>query len=133
MAVPNWPRLHVHGPIPHERLAELAAGFDCLLVPFKHTPFVEAVDPVKLYEYVGFGRPIVCRRWREVERFEPFAHLYETSADLIAVLSAIDAGGGFLATAERRTEFVRKNSWDVRARQICDGLSRLTGCRRGEG
>jgi len=44
-----------HGPVEHGDLPEIMGAFDCLIMPFKVTPLIESVDPVKLYEYVNFG------------------------------------------------------------------------------
>lgn len=124
-AVPSHPRLIAPGPVSHERLPALAAASDVLLVPFRRTPLVDAVDPVKVYEYVAFGRDIVCRRWPESEKFAPFATLYDTPAELVEVLSALARGAPRrIAAAAARETFVRRNSWEARVEQVESALAR---------
>jgi hypothetical protein len=130
--VPSHPRLAVRGPVPHERLAGLAAEADVLLVPFQRTELVESVDPVKLYEYVAFGREIVSLRWAESEKFARFAHLYDTPAELVAALDLVRRGGGRPGEHDlaERTEFLRRNSWGARAAQAGAALCRARGAWR---
>lgn len=123
--VPSHPRLEAPGPVSHERLPALAAASDVLLVPFRRTPLVDAVDPVKVYEYVAFGRDIVCRRWPESEKFAPYATLYDTPAELIEALSALARGGPRqVADAAAREAFVRHNCWEARVEQVESALAR---------
>ena len=125
VSVPRHPRLNVRGPVPHERLAAVAAELDVLLVPFRRTPLVESVDPVKMYEYVAFGREVVCLRWPEVERFAPFAHLYESPAEMTDILAELARGTRrCVMSSEARTDFLRRHSWDARVRQAEAALAR---------
>jgi hypothetical protein len=125
VSVPRHARLRVSGPVPHDRLPALAAEVDVLLVPFRRTPLVEAVDPVKMYEYVAFGREVVCRRWPEVERFAQFAHLYDSPNEMVALLSELARGTRrTLVSAHHRSEFLQRHSWDARVRQADAALAR---------
>ncbi|MBR0207333.1 MAG: glycosyltransferase [Oscillospiraceae bacterium] len=60
------------GPRPYEMLPGYAARCDVLLVPFRKSPVSDAASPVKLFEYMALGKPIVagdsaeCRRFRSV-------------------------------------------------------------------
>jgi glycosyltransferase involved in cell wall biosynthesis len=125
LPAPRHPRLRCLGPVQHEDLLALAAAADVLLVPFRRTPLVECVDPVKLYEYVAFGRDVVCLRWPEVERFAPFAHLYEGAEQLVTILGQLarcELRGG--ATREERATFLRRNRWTDRVAQIEAAIDR---------
>jgi len=47
------------GPVPYERLPELMRGFDVCITPHRVTPFTESLNPIKLWEYLAAGKPIV--------------------------------------------------------------------------
>lgn len=129
--VPSHARLRTVGPVAHERLASLAAAADVLLVPFRRTPLVDSVDPVKMYEYVAFEREILCVRWREVERFAALAHLYDTQEELVTMLREIDLGTrACRASAADRAAFLRENAWEARVAQVAALLERA--CERGD-
>jgi glycosyltransferase involved in cell wall biosynthesis len=48
------------GAVPHERLAEHARDWAVGVVPFREGPLVRAVDPIKVYEYLALGLPVVA-------------------------------------------------------------------------
>ena len=60
------------GPRPYETLPAYAARCDVLLIPFQRSEVGDAASPVKLFEYLALGKPIValdvaeCRRCRSV-------------------------------------------------------------------
>lgn len=47
------------GEVPYEELPELLADIDVALLPFLDTPLTRAVDPVKVWEYLAAGLPVV--------------------------------------------------------------------------
>ncbi len=109
-------RIIWHGPVEHSKLPAIMGEFDCLILPFVVTPLIESVDPVKLYEYINFGKPIVAVYYDEIARFAPFVHFYRTheeALDLVARLATGDLGRKY-SEAERQT-FLVANSWTERA------------------
>ena len=74
--IPKHERIHYHGTIEHEKLLENIKDADCLIMPFLINEIIEAVDPVKLYEYINFNKNILTCRYEEIERFEPFVCFY---------------------------------------------------------
>jgi len=55
-ALPNTRFL---GQIPYEDIAALACSFDICLLPWRMTDWIDSCSPLKLYEYLASGRPIV--------------------------------------------------------------------------
>jgi hypothetical protein len=45
-------------------------NFDVCLIPFLKNKVTEAVDPVKLYEYLSSGKPVVARDLYELRRYK---------------------------------------------------------------
>ena len=52
-----------------------------LVMPFKLDDLVQAVNPVKLYEYVYSHKPAIAIHYAETEQFEQFVHLYRYYKD----------------------------------------------------
>lgn len=122
-------RLHFHGPVRREALMDEVAGVRAFVMPFRETPLVRAVDPVKLYEYLATGRPVFCPRYPEVERFGPLVHFYSTPGELLALVDRLRAGDPDLAPPwDAVRAFLAENSWSLRA----DGIV-LALARRAEG
>jgi teichuronic acid biosynthesis glycosyltransferase TuaH len=122
----DYPRLRLFGTLQHERLWKFASTCCCLIAPFLRTKLTEGQDPVKLYEYVSWGRPIVVLRYPEVERFGAFVEFYETPQELVEVVSRM-CSEGFVRkySEEQRTEFLKENTWEARGRQVRQELRDL--------
>lgn len=125
-------RLRLRGVLRHGQLEEFAVTCCCLIAPFPSTQLVLGVDPVKLYEYVDWGRPIVALRYPEVERFGEFVEFYETPQELVKVVSRM-CTEGFVRkyTDEQRAAFLSENTWDVRGRRIRSELQDLLSKAKG--
>ena len=68
---------HRHRGAPYTALPEYVAGFDVCTIPFLRSPLTEATNPVKLFEYLATGKPIVARRLPELEPYESMVSLYD--------------------------------------------------------
>jgi glycosyltransferase involved in cell wall biosynthesis len=53
------PNVHYLGARDHSRLPEYLAGFDVGLIPFRQVPLTYNANPIKLYEYLAAGVPVV--------------------------------------------------------------------------
>ena len=115
-SVVTHPRIVLRGAVRHSSLPTITDEFDCLLMPFRVTPLIESVDPVKLYEYINFGKPIVSVYYDEIARFAPFVHFYRSHDQALGIVSQLAAAkiGRQYSDVERR-DFLSKNSWAERA------------------
>jgi len=119
-------RIILHGVLPQSQLYDFASRCCCMIVPFVKTPRVFAADPVKLYEYVLWGRPIITVRYPEVERYASFAEFYDTTDDLIRVVERMRlCSFRRKYTEEDRTAFLAENNWDKRGEQVRGEVRKL--------
>lgn len=118
---PNLPkadRLLYTGTIEHHKLHEAIADVQCLTMPFQLNDIVEAVDPVKLYEYINFNKNILCIRYKEIERFEPFVHFYTDYESFRNQIQRMMENNTLRYTQQDREKFLSENNWASRAAQI---------------
>ncbi|MBM3288013.1 MAG: glycosyltransferase family 1 protein [Candidatus Eisenbacteria bacterium] len=54
------PNVRIVGPVPQASVPDFIASFDVCLAPFRPGPIRRAVDPLKIYEYLALGRPVVA-------------------------------------------------------------------------
>jgi glycosyltransferase involved in cell wall biosynthesis len=122
-ALAGRPNLETVGEIPFADVPSFLAGLDVALVPFRDLPLTRAVDPVKLYEALAMGLPVVARRLPETERWaEPLVYLYDDPAGFVRqVRRAVEERSPELARERRRV--AEGESWDRRA----DALLRAVG------
>jgi len=123
---PKHDRLHYHHPISHDILREYAAQFDAYAMPFKMCPLVESVDPVKLYEYLAFGKEVISIRYREIERFDEFVHFYSTKSEFVRLIDRLATGMLPHKNTPACSAFLEQNTWEVRLDCISDLLERLS-------
>ena len=63
------PNIHFIGPVPYKKLKHYSAWFDVSIIPFLVEQITHAVSPIKLFEYMAIGKPIVATKTQELERY----------------------------------------------------------------
>lgn len=72
------------GEIEYSSIGYYMASFDVCLIPFKKSPLTEATNPVKLYEYLAAGLPVVATDLPELRDLEDVdVYLADTSDQFI--------------------------------------------------
>jgi glycosyltransferase involved in cell wall biosynthesis len=124
------PNLHLLGRRPYADLPRYLAGFDCCLIPFRACPLTAAVSPVKLYEYLAAGRPVVSTPLPSVL---PFAGevLVAAGRRFLELVEEAVAGAGDTAAVEARRRRVRTHTWDHRVDRILEALREAEDARGG--
>ena len=117
-AIPQHPRIRYIGTVEHNQLQEVTKDAGCLIMPFVRNEIIDAVDPVKLYEYINFNKNILCIRYPEVARFDPFVYFYTDYDSYRAQLSALMESNKVKYSPIQREQFLLDNSWESRAATI---------------
>lgn len=108
-------RLVYEGSKEHGALYDFIKDYDCLVMPFHINDLTKAVDPVKLYEYIAFGKCIISSYYEEIERFSPFVYFYHNEEEYIALLRKLcEEGFPPKYTAEEQKRFLQENTWEKR-------------------
>jgi glycosyltransferase involved in cell wall biosynthesis len=120
------------GRVPHDEMPAFLAGLDAAVAPYP--PLDDfAFSPLKLYEYLAAGVPVVASdvgQVREVLEAERSGALvppgdHEALAAALRAMLASPAARGRAAEARKRT--LELHSWDERARQLGGLLAAQTG------
>ena len=118
-------RVEYTGPVKHQELFDSVSDCSCLIMPFKVNDIIKAVDPVKLYEYIAFGKCVISVRYPEVERFGDYVYFYESADELVELIKDLaDKGFPPKYTEESRTAFLRSNTWESRVKTIVVTLAK---------
>ena len=112
--LPALPNVTFPGLVPYGRLLERIERFDVFLLPFRRSPLTDAANPVKAYEIMATGRPLVSVPLPELE---PFGDLVRFASDAAGLERQIEdaLAEDDPALEARRRDFARRNSWDARA------------------
>lgn len=106
------PRVQVRPAEPRERVLAMMRDADVCLVP--HLPETEFMSPLKVYEYLGAGTPVVATDVQPVRGLSPRCLLVPPGQALApAVLRACELGP---APAAELTDFRALHDWTARYR-----------------
>ncbi|MEA5115593.1 MAG: glycosyltransferase [Geobacteraceae bacterium] len=126
------PNLLSLGPKPYSELISYMAYFTVGIIPFKLNLLNESTNPIKLYEYLGAGLPVVSTGMQEVVAYEADGVVYiadnpETFSERI---SEALAAAGDPGKIDERLGIAAVNSWAARAEQIMSGIETGLNARR---
>jgi glycosyltransferase involved in cell wall biosynthesis len=116
--------VHLPGPVPYARIPEFMRAFDACIVPHRVTAFTESLNPIKLWEYLAAGKPIVSRDVAGFRDYAAVVSIARSSAEFVRAMQAAleePAGAGIA-----RRELVRGHSWETRLDQV---EAVLAGCQ----
>lgn len=126
--IPVHDRLIHFGPVEHRQVFRLMEMSDALLMPFTINELVLAVDPVKLYEYIYSGKPVITVDYPETRKFSDYVYSYTTPDELQSLVTAVAARQ--LAPKAALTDcrrFAKCNTWTERAGLVAAQLDGLFG------
>jgi glycosyltransferase involved in cell wall biosynthesis len=128
VSVLRHPRIELLGHRPPESMPAYVNAFDCCLIPFIIDPLTEAVNPIKLREYLAAGRPVAATAMREVLSYGDVVSVAADPAQFAeAVIAILDDSGSDTpeARAQRRAR-VADETWDAAAARIDQLLAAMT-------
>jgi glycosyltransferase involved in cell wall biosynthesis len=111
------PNVHLYGERRYDELPDYLHRFDAAIIPFRECQLAHGVDPVKFYEYLSAGVPVVASPLPELEPHRRLFYSAATADEFVKALErAVDEED--VGLAAERIEFARQNSWDHRVRQL---------------
>jgi hypothetical protein len=82
----SYPNLVFLGPWPYDQLGDLIRGARFGLIPFEVGPLTRGVHPLKLYDYLWFGCPVLSAALPEVEPDERGIFVYREPREGLDIL-----------------------------------------------
>lgn len=118
------PNVEFTGEVPYARLPYYLYGFDVALLPFQVIPLTLATNPVKVYEYLAAGRPVVSVDLPEMVQFDGLVTVAGSAGFADAVGRALSAAEDPARVAARRA-FAAGQTWDHRAASLDQALAQI--------
>ncbi len=103
--------VHLLGLKPQAELASYYAAADACLIPFAPSPVVDAVNPLKVYEYLAMHRPVVATAMPELHGLP---HVF-TASDAAQAVAAVERAAATPPPAAQIEAFLADATWDARA------------------
>ena len=111
------PNVHLLGTKHYDELPAYLRQLDVCLVPFEPKPIVHAADPIKVYEYLAAGKPVVSTAIPRLRVFGDAVRIATGPEEFVAQIERALAEDSDEA-ARRRMAIASGHSWDSRVKQI---------------
>ena len=122
-ALERLPNVHLLGARAYAALPEVLRGADVALVPYAINELTRSVFPMKVYEYLAAGLPVVTTPLPALAETNGVLVAADAPATIAAVEQALTEDGHEARRA--RSAAVRENSWEARLEEIDSYLSSL--------
>jgi glycosyltransferase involved in cell wall biosynthesis len=106
------------------KLAQYLAGFDVCIMPFLDLPITRSMNPVKIFEYLAAGKPVVAPDLPEIRPFaerELVATYRDRDQSFELLERAVKFGHGE-ELMEARKRFASRNTWALRTVELSAAL-----------
>lgn len=117
-------RIHVFPAVPYAHIPEVMRGFDICITPHLVTPFTESLNPIKLWEYLAAGKPIISTPVAGFRDYRDHVRIASTADEFVAAVG-IALAEPHAAVAARQSES-RRHSWESRVDAVEKVISALT-------
>ena len=112
------------GERPYGQLPSLMADWDCCIIPFKRQPLTEATNPVKVYEMLAAGKPVVAVPLPELVPIAATGEIaLAETAETFARGIELEVKQDSAQRQATRRAFAKANTWELRQREF-DGAIR---------
>ncbi|NJO04527.1 MAG: glycosyltransferase family 1 protein [Chloroflexaceae bacterium] len=112
----------------HE-LPPYVAQYDVAMLPYRLTDYVRGLSPLKIYEYLAAGKPVVAVPVPHITAFD-VVRIAPTPAAFIAQIEAALTDTDAAAIA-RRVEVAAQHSWEAKLRRVLELVPELHGAAVG--
>ena len=113
------------GEVPYADLPYWLHGFDVALLPFRVIELTLATNPVKIYEYLAAGKPVVAVDLPEMTQFDGLVRVAKNAEAFVgAVGELLDAPEDADVIAARQA-FAAGQTWSHRARALDDAIEHI--------
>lgn len=117
--IDHLPNVHVLGPRPYEALPSYLAGFDVCLNPYRQDEVAAHCSPLKLYEYLATGKPVVSVDMPAARAFDGVIAIGRDYADVLTRLDeALAVRGSDTERTAARIAAAAPHTWTNRFRAL---------------
>jgi glycosyltransferase involved in cell wall biosynthesis len=110
--------VHVVAPVPQSEVPSVLRSFDVGLIPFRPGPAIDAVNPIKLFEYLAAGLPVLASDFAEMRYHEDVATLYRDPDEAVALARNLVAARSNADVVRHRVRYALAHTWEGRVAQL---------------
>lgn len=117
------PNVHLLGKRPYERLPEVLRGADAGLIPYVRSELTASIFPMKVYEYLAAGLPVVATPLPALQGVEGVVLAGDAASFEARLQEALEADDTQRRAA--RSTAAAAHSWDARLAEIGAAIEAL--------
>lgn len=121
----NLSNVKIIGEVPYKNLPAYLNGIDICLIPFKIIELTRCTNPVKVYEYLAAGKPVVATGMPEVELLSDYVHIGYNREEFIEKIKYAVTEIDNMKLSEFRRSWALTQDWSARATQLENELGKL--------
>ena len=119
------PNVHLVGYRAYEVLPAYLKAFDAVVIPYRLGAATRGIFPLKFFESLASGRPVVISRLPALEAYYPDVLVADDVDSFVNACAAAVALEDDAAARERRVALARRNTWESRIAQMLARLDEL--------
>ena len=109
---------------PHQTLPSWMQALDVALIPYRDTLLNRACSPMRLFDHLAAGRPIVATAaCAQIHDFAPPVQIAQDSAEAAALVAVACQRGVDSPLRETLTALAQANTWTVRAKSLLNVMT----------
>lgn len=108
------------GEVSYECIPYYLHSFDVCLLPFKVIPLTLATNPVKVYEYISAGKPVVAVNLPEMSQFEGLVYTAVNKDEFIAAVGKVLINNESIEVIQLREDFAKSQTWRHRVTNLIE-------------
>jgi len=126
------PNIHMKGEVPYCDLPPLVHSMDVCMIPFVLSDLILATNPVKVYEMLAAGKPVVTTDLPElrIQEFEGLVYRAKSHEQFIEYVGQALESRDDQALCRKRQEYAAQNRWWDRSKAL---EAELVSLREPEG
>lgn len=106
--------VHILGGVPYDKVPSYLKNADLGIIPFKVDLLSKSINPVKLYEYLAAGLPVVSSFFEDLEDFQDIIFMAKNKEEFSSFLDkALQA-----KDKEKYQRVAQENTWEARFRKM---------------
>jgi glycosyltransferase involved in cell wall biosynthesis len=117
------PNVHLLGAREYAELPDVLRGANVGLVPYARNPLTDSIFPMKVYEYLAAGLPVLATELPSLTGVEDVRTAADAAQMAVALDEALTTDGEEQRRA--RSERARAHSWDRRLEEIATTIAEL--------
>ncbi len=124
------PNVYYLGRKEYEETPRYLQYFDVCMIPFKVTSMIEACNPIKMYEYMSAGKPIVATDMPEISALKE-VYTGRSKAEFNQRIQQALIEKNDPNKVKQRIEYAKNNSWTQRAKTALDIIEDTINKKQG--